>query len=157
MKDLLNRFKPVLRKEGVFYPNFIKEDPSCVLVLEEINREAKNIEDHLNGKRKVLGFSAHHKINGNPYLHNSTISRGIGNPKIYLIFCGSEPVDYASNSEGAIEKAHEYLFNKILEGILEHSTEVCNSLLDTTQIGREKFNKKYNNKANLSAQVLEEL
>jgi hypothetical protein len=151
MKNLKGKFKPVLRKGGVFYPNPIKEDPQCILVLEETSGELKGIKDYQDAKRKILGFSAHHKITGNLWKYRSIISQEIGKPGIYLIFYKNEPVDYASNLDLAISKGHEYLFNKILEEIVAHSTEVCNSLFDTTKIGLEKFNKLNKNKANLSA------
>ena len=173
MKDLLSKFKPVLKKEGVFYsaPQ-IKEKTDVTIVLEEVYRKAKFGEEYLNNKGKVLGFSAWHKLTGEHYYIESLVSKKVGKPGIFTVikaannlqnFCfatssaiENEPVDYAKTLDSALYRAHDYIFNKILDEVL-HPDDVYVNLLDTTKIGLEKFKERENNKANLSEQRKEDL
>jgi len=149
IKELSIKLNPRLIKEGVFYPCPYKKDIECTIVLEEINEKARFSQEHLNNQGKVLGFRAHHKLTGNPYSYRAEISKQIGNPMIHVILDNNEPVDYATNLEQALNKAHEYLSNKIIKMVLEpHIEALYNNFLDTTKIGKEKFNK-----ANLSEQT----
>jgi hypothetical protein len=150
MKDLLSKFKPILKKEGVFYSPPNQKGIKCTIILEEVKREARFSDDFLNNQGKVLGFNAWHKLTGEHYYIESLVSKKIGKPGIYTVIQvanENEPVDYANTLDSALYKAHEYIFNKILEEVL-NPDEVYVNLLDKTKIGLEKFNK---NQANLSA------
>lgn len=149
------RLEPILTKEGVFYPNLFVKGIKPTIVLKEINEKAKLTQEHLNNDGKMLGFRAYHKLTGDPYIHRADISRQIGDPGIHVVLDNKEPVDYAENLNKALIKAHKYLFNKIVADALNPNkvSDVYSNILDTTKIGKEKFNQRefnLDNKANLS-------
>ena len=158
MKDLLSKFKPILKKEGVLYPApQIKEKTDYAIVLEDIEGEASFTSDYLNNRGKILGFKASYKLTGDPYYIVSLVSRKIGSPGIHVVLesaVENRPVDYAKTLNSALYKAHEYLFNKIIDGIL-HPDKVYINLLDKTKIGIKKFKEREKNKANLSEEEKE--
>jgi hypothetical protein len=155
MKDILSKFKPKLTKEGVLYSPPGQKGIKCAVVLEDLDRGSLFEEDWNYNKGKVLGFGSYHKLTVEPYYY-ATISKKMGKPGKYFILETDNlleiihPIDCADTINSALDKAHDYLFNKILEEVL-HPDDVYVNLLDTTKIGREKFEKREKNKANLSA------
>ena len=159
-KTLRDKLKPILVADGVFYPSPMDKEAQPIIILEEVNKEAEFSDSYLNDKGRVLGFRAYHKLTEESYSSDALISKGIGNPKIYLIVDSGIPVDYAENLRVAKVKAHEYLFNKIVDEELLHCSDAYTNLLDTTEIGIDRFKKvkkSKKNKANLSAKGLEAL
>jgi hypothetical protein len=152
MKDLLSRLKPTLEKSGLFYPNPIKTDTEFTIILEEYNEKATFTKSHLSNKGEVLGFRAHHKLTSEPYGSEALISKKIGSPGIHIIFDEDIPVDYANDIKSAWNKAHEYIFNKIINEEILRCYDVYTNLLDTTKIGIRKFKEREKHKANLSAE-----
>lgn len=152
------RLEPILTKEGVFYPNLFVKGIKSTIVLKEINEKAKLTQEHLNNDGKMLGFRAYHKLTGDLYIHRADISKQIGDPGIHVVLDNKEPVDYAENLNKALIKAHQYLFNNIVEEatILGNAGDVYSNILDTTKIGKEKFRqRKLNyNKANLNEEKI---
>jgi hypothetical protein len=152
MASLLNKIKPILTKQGVFYPNSHK-DVIPTIVLEEINRKANFSEDYLKNHGKVFGFSSYHELTSEP-ANTLCISKKIGNPGIYLILNdsgeSSEPIDYSLDLKSALEKAHDYIFKELIkEAFSPLDGNVYSNLLDQTKVGLKKFK---SNKANLSEQ-----
>jgi hypothetical protein len=155
MKDLLNKFKPVLKKEGVFYSlSGIKEKVHCTVVLEDIDRKSLFEEDWHYNNGKVLGFGSYHKLTVEPHYY-AVVSKKIGKSSKHFILETDnllkiiQPIDCANTITSALGKAHDYIFNKILKEVL-HPADVYFNLLDTTKIGIRKFKEREKNKANLS-------
>lgn len=152
-KTLWDKLEPVLKKDGVFYPTPLGKDVKLLIILEEVNDKAGFTQSHMSNSGYILGFRAYHKLTSESYNSEALISKGIGNPKIYLIIDNSVPVDYAANLRLAKVKAHNYIFNKIIDKELLHCSDVYTNLLDTTEIGIKKAKK---NKVNLSAKKYKE-
>lgn len=161
MKNLVEKLKPILKKQGVFYPAPIegKGKTDCTIILEDHNGKVNVLTEYLANKGRVRGFTAYHKLTGDSYIHSTLVSKKIGNPGIYVILEANEmleecePVEYGKNFDEALEKAYAHLFNEIVYRMF-HPDDVYTNLLDKTKIGLEKFQKEQKveqNKANLSA------
>jgi hypothetical protein len=146
-KTLKDKLKPTLVADGVFYPTPLNNETEFLIILEEVKDKAEFTQSHMSNAGYVLGFRAYHKLTAESYGSDALISKGIGNPKIYLIMDNEISVDYATSISLAKNKAHEYLFNKIIDEELLHCSDVYTNLLDTTEIGIKKAKK---NKVNLS-------
>ena len=147
-KTLWDRLEPVLKTDGVFYPTPLSKGVEALIILEEVKDKVGFIQSHMSNSGYILGFRAYHKLTPESYGSEALISKGIGNPKIYLIIDNNIPVDYSTNLRLAKVKAHNYLFNKIVEEEILHCSDVYTNLLDTTEVGIKKAKK---NKVNLSA------
>lgn len=147
-KTLRDKLKPTLVADGVFYPTPLSENIEPLIILEEVKEKAGFTQSHMNNSGYLLGFRAYHKLTSESYSSEALISKGIGNPKIYLIIDNGISVDYSTSINLAKNKAYGYLFNKIIDEELLHCSDVYTNLLDTTKIGIRKAKK---NKANLSA------
>jgi hypothetical protein len=147
-KTLRDKLKPTLVADGVFYPTPLGENIEPLIILEEVKEKAGFTQSHMNNSGYLLGFRAYHKLTSEPYGYEALISKGIGNPKIYLIIDNGISVDYSTSINLAKDKAHGYLFNKIVDEELLHCSDVYTNLLDITKIGIRKAKK---NKVNLSA------
>jgi hypothetical protein len=152
MKNLLSKLKPILKKEGVLYPNLDIKNTQKQIVLEDINKEAE-FGDFLNNKGRIIGIRIH-SLEVDFSYSNVVISKKIGDPGIHIIMSTNEilkegePIDYARNMYSALNKAYKYL----LEAGLVACEDNYASLLDKTTMGLKKFKKMNKNKANLSAQ-----
>lgn len=152
-KTLWDKLEPVLKKDGVFYPTPLSKGVEPLIILEDVNDKAEFTQSHMDNSGHILGFRAYHKLTSESYGSEALISKGIGNPKIYLIIDNNMPVDYATNLRLAKVKAHNYIFNKIVEEEILHCSDVYTNLLDTTEVGIKKAKK---NKVNLSAKEYKE-
>ena len=154
----MHRLEHILTKEGVFYKN-TPQDIKFTIVLEEINEKASFTKEYLNNQGRILGFRAYHKLTGDPYYCSALISKKIGDPSIHVIIDkDNKPVEYATNLEDALTKAHNYLLKNIIEEAtnINIPSDVYSNILDTTKIGKENFKqrklKSKVNKANLNEQ-----
>ncbi len=157
MKNLLDKIKPILTPEGIVYQNPKEKETEFIVFLEEITQDPSGIDRRFTGKEGVFGFYAYHKNTGDNYPCEMSISKKIGIPGVHIIVDTrdeNKPVDYAPNMNSALEKAHKYILNELIEEILNPNLSgVYLSVLDETRAGIELFNKIYkNNKANLSAE-----
>jgi hypothetical protein len=146
-KTLRDKLKPTLVADGVFYPTPLGENVEPLIILEEVKEETGLVENYLNNNGYVLGFRAYSKTTPGVYNFDASISKGIGNPKIYLIVDNHMPIDYATSLKLAKDKAHEYILNKIINQEILECSDIHTNLLDTTKIGIRKAKK---NKVNLS-------
>ncbi len=149
--------EPILKKQGIFYKNTLDKDIKCTIVLEEMNEKASFTKEHLNNQGRILGFRAYHKLTGDSYIHKAEISKQIGDPGIHIVLDNKEPVDYATNLDDALIKAHNYLLKNIVEEAtnINIPSDVYSNILDTTKIGKENFKQgklNLSNKVNLSEQ-----
>lgn len=129
METLFDKLQPVLTAEGVLYQNVERVNKDIVTVLKEVRH-----------KEKVSGFRAYHRLTNYQFGSDILVSDAIGNPQIYVVMYGDEPIDYSSDFNFALEKAHEYLSDKIKKLVLHPGREEpFINFLDTTALGKEKF------------------
>lgn len=164
MRNLLDKFKPILKEEGVFYSPPGKKGIKCTIVLEDLGDEEKKhllYKDWRDNGGKMMGFYAYHKLTSEPYDFSIVLSKKVGIPGKHIIMETDQfldpfqPVGYASNLKLALNLAHNYILEKILKEVL-NPDDVYTNLLDKTKIGIEKFKTLQNNKANLSAKGAKE-
>jgi len=139
MKDLQSKFKPILKKEGIFYSDPNIKNIRKQIVLEDINKEAE-FGDFLYNKGKVIGFKVNSAEAGLLY-PRVVISKKIGYPGIHIIMDADEsmkevePIGYARSMCSALNKAYKY----ILDRSLLRCDDIYASLLDKTTMGFKKF------------------